>query len=116
MRTPNAPLLVLWQNRVLPERTMAHRTTLEEERLTKGRGGKKPSGPKAAGSGDRDRIFELFQRWGYLEAKLDPLGFFGPFPYPELQSLSGEAADHAREVYSGSIGAEFMHLPEPERR
>ena len=28
-----------------------------------------------APSGDRDRVFEPFRHWGYLEADLDPLGF-----------------------------------------
>src|SRR5208337_1872179 len=35
--------------------------------------------------------------------------------HPELD-VSGEAADTARRIYSGSIGVEFMHIPDPERR
>src|SRR6266571_3814181 len=105
---------------------MAHRTTLEEERLAKTpKAAKKPAagglvkaaGPaKAAGNEERERIFDAFRRWGYLEATLDPLGLFEPLKHPDLQGLSGEAAEEARRVYCGTIGADFMHLLEPERR
>jgi len=65
--------------------------------------------------GDRERVCDAFRRWGYLEADLDPLGFFRPQPHPEL-ALTGEAAEFARRYYCGTIGAEFMHLPDPARR
>jgi len=64
---------------------------------------------------DRERVFDAFRRWGYLEAELDPLGFFPPQRHPELE-LAGEAAEQARRCYCGPIGAEFMHLLDPERR
>jgi 2-oxoglutarate dehydrogenase E1 component len=64
---------------------------------------------------DRDEIFDRFRRWGYLEAVLDPLGHLRPEPHPELE-LSGKAADEARAIYCGAIGAEFMHLPQSDRR
>ncbi len=96
---------------------MAHRTTLEAERPTKtAKPGKKSPAEKAANSDDRERIFDAFRRWGYLEANLDPLGFFGPFKQPDLADLTGEAAEEARRIYCGTIGAEFMHLSEPDRR
>ena len=38
-----------------------------------------------------------------------------PQPQAELE-LSGEIADYARRIYCGKIGAEFMHIPEPEKR
>jgi 2-oxoglutarate dehydrogenase E1 component len=98
---------------------MAHRTTLEEERLAKGqKTGKKPAQASARKSvaPEHERMFEAFRRWGYNEANLDPLGFFGPFRQPELEGLTGDTADQARRIYCGTIGAEFMHLPQPERR
>src|SRR5258707_1467248 len=99
---------------------MAQRTTLTQEQLTKApKGGKKPSAGtsvKAADNQERERIFDAFRRWGYLEANLDPLGIFQPLKHPDLQGLSGEAAEEARRIYCGTIGADFMHLPEPERR
>jgi 2-oxoglutarate dehydrogenase E1 component len=64
---------------------------------------------------EKDLIFDAFRRWGYLEAELDPLGFQHPAPYPEL-ALDGEAAERARAIYCGSIGVEFMHIPDPEQR
>src|SRR5437667_1668519 len=66
-------------------------------------------------SGERDRVFDAFRHWGYLEADLDPLGFLAPVPHPELQ-IESEFAQEARNVYCGTIGAEFMHIPDPERR
>ncbi len=58
---------------------------------------------------------DAFRRWGYLQANLDPLGHFAPLPHPELD-IAGETADAARRIYSGSIGVEFMHIPDPESR
>jgi 2-oxoglutarate dehydrogenase E1 component len=69
-----------------------------------------------AGSPERERIFDLFRRWGYSEAILDPLGFFAPVACPDLDGLSGEYADEARHYYCGTIGVELAHLSEPERR
>lgn len=66
-------------------------------------------------SEERERIFDVFRRWGYLEADLDPLGFLKPLPVPELKQ-EGQAADEARQFYCGTIGADFMHLAERERR
>jgi 2-oxoglutarate dehydrogenase E1 component len=68
-----------------------------------------------APNGDRERIIDAFRRWGYLEADLDPLGFLKPQERPELR-LSGDAAQQARHYYCGSIGAEFAHILDPERR
>ena len=72
-----------------------------------------PSRPASAG--EREKIFDLFRRWGYFEAALDPLGHLPPAPHAEL-AVNGKDADEARRVYCGSIGAEFMHLPQSERR
>ncbi len=99
---------------------MAHRTTLEEERLGRTpKAAKKPAAgnsAKTASNEERERIFDAFRRWGYLEATLDPLGLFEPLKHPDLDALTGEAAEEARRVYCGTIGADFMHLQEPERR
>ncbi len=62
-----------------------------------------------------ERVMDAFRRWGYLQADLDPLGHFAPLNHPDLD-LSGEEADAARRIYCGSIGAEFMHIADPERR
>src|SRR5216683_4216083 len=99
---------------------MAHRTTLEEEHPVRAaKAPKKPGGSsfeKAGTAEDRERVFDAFRRWGYLEATLDPLGFLEPQKRPELDGLAGEAAEEARRIYCGTVGADFMHLPEPERR
>src|SRR6266568_3016412 len=99
---------------------MAHRTTLEEEHPAKAPKAAKTPGAlgsaRVAGNEQRERVFDAFRRWGYLEATLDPLGFLEPQKRPELDGLAGEAADEARRIYCGTVGADFMHLPEPERR
>src|ERR1700719_931762 len=97
---------------------MANRTTLEEVRAPKApKSAKKTAdgGGKNGGLAEREHVFELFRRWGFYEANLDPLGFFEPEKRPEL-NLTREAADEARAIYCGTVGAEFMHLPEQERR
>ena len=99
---------------------MAHRTTLTPEQPAKTtKPVKKASAgapAKAADNQERERIFDAFRRWGYLEANLDPLGLFGPLKHPDLDGLTGEAAEEARRIYCATVGADFMHLPEPERR
>jgi 2-oxoglutarate dehydrogenase E1 component len=60
--------------------------------------------------------FDAFRRWGYLQADLDPLRWgLKPEPHPELD-LDGPEAERAREIYCGTIGVEFMHIPDPEKR
>jgi 2-oxoglutarate dehydrogenase E1 component len=62
-----------------------------------------------------ERVFEAFRRWGYLEADLDPLGLLPPARVPELD-IGGESAEQARRVYCGTIGVEFAHIADSERR
>ena len=64
----------------------------------------------------RESIFDAFRRWGAYQADLDPLGDMKPQPLPELDAPTGDLADEARRIYCGTIGAEFMHIPELERR
>jgi 2-oxoglutarate dehydrogenase E1 component len=64
---------------------------------------------------EEERIYENYRRWGYLAANLDPIGFQGPFEHPEL-ILDGEIAAEARKVYCGTIGVEFVHIDDAERR
>ena len=63
----------------------------------------------------QDRIWDSFRRWGFLQANLDPLGDLGPVAMPELD-VTGSDADAARLCYCSSIGAEFMHIPDLQRR
>jgi len=93
---------------------MANRTTLVPDKTAKA--SRKPASPNGNSHAERERIFALFRRWGFYESTLDPLGFFAPLKFPDLQGLSGEFADEARRYYCGTIGVEFEHLPEPERR
>jgi len=93
---------------------MANRTTLAPEKSAIS--AKKSAAPNGAGHAERERIFYLFRRWGFYEATLDPLGFFAPLKCPDLEGLSGECAEEARRYYCGTIGVEFLHIPELERR
>ena len=63
----------------------------------------------------QERVWDSFRRWGYLQADLDPLGDLEPLAMPELD-VSGEDAEAARRCYCGTIGVEFMHIPDRERR
>jgi len=91
---------------------MADRTIMALDRPAKPAKGSKKT---AASNEQRGRVFDAFRRWGYYEATLDPLGVFQPQKLADLE-LTGEAAEEARRIYCGNIGAEFMHMPEPERR
>jgi 2-oxoglutarate dehydrogenase E1 component len=62
-----------------------------------------------------DRMANAFRRWGFLEAQLDPLERLRPETHPELAEF-GEEANPFRRFYCGSIGAEFMHIPDPAKR
>ena len=66
-------------------------------------------------SPERERIFNAYRQYGYLEGDLDPLGFLRPRPTPELEK-DGEYAREARSIYSSTIGIEINHLYSPERR
>src|SRR6266403_3221945 len=68
---------------------------------------------------ERDRVFNLFRQFGYLEAELNPLGLLPPQPHPDLRfdnEIGNEWAREARRIYCGSVGVEFMHIADPERR
>ncbi len=66
---------------------------------------------------DRETTFDIFRRWGYLQATLDPLGQYLPaeaFPVPSVPE--GAAAAEARSYYCGNFAVEFMHIPSAEQR
>ena len=65
---------------------------------------------------ERETTFDIFRRWGYLQASLDPLGqYLPPEPFP-TPAPEGESAAEARSYYCGTIAAEFMHIASPEQR
>ena len=50
----------------------------------------------AAGVQEREAIFDIFRRWGYLQASLDPLGqYLPPEPFP-TPAPEGDIAKEAR--------------------
>jgi 2-oxoglutarate dehydrogenase E1 component len=70
----------------------------------------------AADSDQRETVFDIFRRWGYLQATLDPLGqYLPPEPFP-MPAPEGDFAAAARAFYCGSIGVEFMHIPNNVQR
>jgi 2-oxoglutarate dehydrogenase E1 component len=65
---------------------------------------------------EREVVFDIFRRWGYLQSSLDPLGqYLPPEPFP-TPAPEGDLAVEARRYYCGTIAAEFMHIPSPEQR
>jgi 2-oxoglutarate dehydrogenase E1 component len=70
-----------------------------------------------AGVQDREQIFDIFRRWGYLQATLDPLGqYLPPEPFPIATTPEGDIAAEARAYYCGNFAVEFMHIPNLEQR
>jgi 2-oxoglutarate dehydrogenase E1 component len=66
---------------------------------------------------EREQIFDIFRRWGYLQVSLDPLGqFLPPEPFPITSVPEGEFAAEARRFYCGNFAIEFMHIPSLEQR
>jgi 2-oxoglutarate dehydrogenase E1 component len=66
---------------------------------------------------ERETIFDIFRRWGYLQASLDPLGqYLPPEPFPITTVPEGEFAAEARSYYCGTVAVEFMHIPSLEQR
>src|SRR5271170_6520133 len=58
-------------------------------------------------------VWEAFRRWGYLEARLDPLGhWLQPMQHPDLR-VTGLAAEAARQVYSAPLARSLRIFPIP---
>ncbi len=75
--------------------------------------------PASNQTSERERVFGLFRHFGYLEAELNPLGLLPSQPHPDLRfdnNNDNEWAREARRMYCGSVGVEFMHIADPERR
>jgi 2-oxoglutarate dehydrogenase E1 component len=73
--------------------------------------------PAPAGVQEREAIFDIFRRWGYLQATLDPLGqYLPPEPFPVTIVPEGDIAAEARSYYCGNFAVEFMHIPSLEQR
>ena len=67
----------------------------------------------------RNQVFDVFRRWGFLAAQLDPLEQeLAPLNLPEALPAAADKSlvDEARAIYCGTVGAEFMHIPERDRR
>ena len=77
------------------------------------------SAPAILENNERERVFSLFRQFGYLEAELNPLGLLLPQPHPDLRfdnEIDNDWAREARRIYCGSVGVEFMHIADSERR
>jgi 2-oxoglutarate dehydrogenase E1 component len=68
-----------------------------------------------SGRAERERVFNAFRQWGYLEGDLDPLGFLRPRIAPELQ-IESEYTAEARSIYASTVGVEINHIYSPDRR
>jgi len=71
---------------------------------------------KAPAGSTRETVFEIFRRWGYLQATLDPLKQYLPAePFP-IDVPEGPDTFEARSYYCGNIALEFSHIASPEKR
>ena len=94
---------------------MATTTPTPPPTASKPKSQKSPA-PSASSNPSREATFDIFRRWGYLQATLDPLGqFLPPEPFP-TPAPDGPDSEAARAIYCSTIGAEFMHIPSPEKR
>ena len=63
-----------------------------------------------------EKTLNAYRRLGYLLADLDPMNRIEPEAQPGLEDSDPATAEQARRHYCGTIGVEFMHIPDPERR
>src|ERR1039458_9701119 len=115
--TPVPPAHVLFLNR--PHETDHPLFYKRPSMATSTRNSSKSAAPPISQNDERERVFGLFRQFGYLEAELDPLGLLPPQPHPDLRfdnNNDNEWAREARRIYCGSVGVEFMHIADPERR
>jgi 2-oxoglutarate dehydrogenase E1 component len=64
-----------------------------------------------------ERTLNAYRRLGFLVADLDPMDRIPPERQPDLAENADPAtAEYACRYYCGTIGVEFMHIPDPERR
>lgn len=66
----------------------------------------------------RHATLDVFRRWGYLQANLDPLGqYLAPEPFPQtLPEGDEDTAAEARGYWCGTIGVEYMHIGSADKR
>jgi 2-oxoglutarate dehydrogenase E1 component len=64
-----------------------------------------------------ERTLNAYRRLGFLVADLDPMNRMAPEQQPDLtEDADRKTADYACQFYCGTVGVEFMHIPDPARR
>jgi 2-oxoglutarate dehydrogenase E1 component len=63
-----------------------------------------------------EKTLNTYRRLGFLLADLDPMNRIEPEAQPGLEDCDPATAEYARRYYCGTIGVEFMHIPDPQRR
>ncbi|RPH57317.1 2-oxoglutarate dehydrogenase E1 component, partial [bacterium] len=64
-----------------------------------------------------EKTLNAYRRLGFLVADLDPMDRIPPERQPDLAEDADPAtAEYACGFYCGTIGVEFMHIPDPARR
>ena len=90
--------------------------TVQETKLPRTSDPASQSGTSGGTNAGREVVFDIFRRWGFLQASLDPLGqYLAPEPFPTPAPDGADSAE-ARGYYCGNIGVEFMHIASPEKR
>jgi 2-oxoglutarate dehydrogenase E1 component len=63
-----------------------------------------------------EKTLNAYRRLGFLLADLDPMNRIEPEKHPGLEDCDPVTEEYARRHYCGTIGVEFMHIQDGERR
>ncbi|HKI00828.1 MAG TPA: 2-oxoglutarate dehydrogenase E1 component [Thermoanaerobaculia bacterium] len=63
-----------------------------------------------------EKTLNAYRRLGFLLADLDPMSRIEPEKHPGLEGCDPATEEFTRRHYCGTIGAEFMHIQDAERR
>ncbi len=63
-----------------------------------------------------EKTLNAYRRLGFLLADLDPMNRIEPEKQPGLEDCDPATEEYARRYYCGTIGVEFMHIQDAERR
>lgn len=59
---------------------------------------------------------DIFRRWGYLRADIDPFERIRSFPHRDIDAVVSDSKfSELKKIYCSKVGTEFMYIPHPDR-